>query len=197
VAAGVVEWRQIAWRARGANILGQTRDLHGGCVRDKIKALLRAHENTEPEEKRDGYQIDDGAGDNSHGETGVAAGTFVGNSLLLGTPPEPHCSVIRMSNGNAEASRSDGMLWMAQEFVAVSLIASPGVIANCEHQRRCRDRFRNAQGREESSKAYGAPTPLARAANVIARQGAGLAPAAARINRDGRGGPANGAPILG
>jgi hypothetical protein len=47
-------------------------------VRDKIKALLRAHENTEPEEKRDGYQIDDGAGDNSHGETGVAAGTLLG-----------------------------------------------------------------------------------------------------------------------
>jgi hypothetical protein len=34
-----------------------------------------------------------------------------------------------MSNGNAEASRSDGMLWMAQEFGAVSLIASGGVIA--------------------------------------------------------------------
>jgi hypothetical protein len=64
-----------------------------------------------------------------------------------------------MSNGNAEASRSDGMLWMAQEFVAVSLIASPGVIANWQHQRCRRDRFRNAQGREESSKAkaHGAP----------------------------------------
>jgi hypothetical protein len=34
-----------------------------------------------------------------------------------------------MSNGNAEASRSDGMLWMAQELGAVSLIASGGVIA--------------------------------------------------------------------
>ena len=90
-----------------------TRDCVVGCVR------LQAHENTQPEEKRDGYQIDDGAGDNSsHGQTGVAAGTYVGNSLLLGTPPEPRCSVIRMSNDNAETSRSDGMLWMAQEFIA-------------------------------------------------------------------------------
>jgi hypothetical protein len=49
-----------------------------------MKALLWADENTQPEEKRDCYQIDDGAGNNSHGQTGVAAGTFVGNSLFVG-----------------------------------------------------------------------------------------------------------------
>ena len=53
-------------------------------MRDKMKALLWADENTQPEEKRDCYQIDDGAGNNSHGQTGVAAGTFVGNSLFVG-----------------------------------------------------------------------------------------------------------------
>jgi hypothetical protein len=70
--------------APGVKVLGRTRHLHGGYVRDKMKALLRTQENTEPEEKRDGYQIDDGAGDNSHGQTGVAAGTFAGNSLFVG-----------------------------------------------------------------------------------------------------------------
>ena len=50
---------------------------------------------------------------------------LLGIRFLLGTPPEPRCSVIRMSNGNAEASRSDGMLWMTQEFVAA--IASAAI----------------------------------------------------------------------
>jgi hypothetical protein len=136
------------------------RDLRGGCVCDKIKALLQAHENTEPEEKCDGYQIDDGAGDNSHGQTGVAAGTFVGNSLLLGTPPEPPCSVIRMSNGSAEASRSDGLLWMALELVAAIADRPVGCDRDtCGHQRRRSDRFRNAEhvARMERSGIRGRP----------------------------------------
>jgi hypothetical protein len=45
---------------------------------------------------------------------------LLGIRFLLGTPPEPHCSVIRMPDGNAETSRCDGMLWMAQGFVAAN-----------------------------------------------------------------------------
>ena len=56
----------------------------GARAQVKRTHFLRADENTQPEEKRDGYQIDDGAGNNSHGQTGVAAGTFAGNSLFVG-----------------------------------------------------------------------------------------------------------------
>jgi hypothetical protein len=60
--------------------------MYAAKMRGKNKNRLRAHENAQPEEKGDGYQIDDGAGDNSHEQTGAAASTLVANSLLVGNP---------------------------------------------------------------------------------------------------------------
>jgi hypothetical protein len=49
-------------------------------------ACAYGHTKTHSPKNSDGYQIDDGAGDNSHRQTGVAAGTFAARSLHVGNP---------------------------------------------------------------------------------------------------------------
>jgi hypothetical protein len=63
--------------------------LNGRAPTATARIFLRAHERDSPRKKREDYQIDHGAGDDSHGQTGVAAGTFTANSHLVGNPTVP------------------------------------------------------------------------------------------------------------